>query len=97
MRPTTRRALRAAHTTSHALAAAARGTRSLLRFLLEAGRRIRITYTAQNSETTVRVIDPLTIGRNKKTGIPYVRAYDHLRGEHRTFTLPSITDYAETA
>ena len=101
MRPTTRRALHAAHTAGPALEAAARGPKHLLQCLLElavaTGRRMRIAYVNKAGETSERTIEPFQLGRNKKTGVPYVRAYDRLRGEHRTFTLPNITDYAEAA
>ncbi|MFD7922575.1 WYL domain-containing protein [Streptomyces sp. NPDC059740] len=92
MRPTNRRVTAAAHRAGQALAHTALGTRAYLRFLLETGRRVRITYTAQDGETTTRVIDPTEV-RRSKAGDWYVRAHDLLRDAGRSFRLDRITAY----
>lgn len=90
MRHTTRRAIHAALTTGRALAAAARGPRHLLTYAAETGRRVLISYMKENGESSTRTIAPAEV-RQSKAGHWYVRAYDLLRGDKRSFRLDRIT------
>lgn len=86
----TRRATRAALTTTRALAAAACGLIGLLRYAAEAGRTVRIGYVKEDGTASVRDIRPEQVDHNK-AGDLYVRATCLLRGERRNFRLDRIT------
>ncbi|MEW1754170.1 WYL domain-containing protein [Streptomyces angustmyceticus] len=86
----TRRAIRAAHATGHALVAAACGLVGLLRYAAETGRTVRIAYTKEDGTASIRDIRPEQV-RRSKAGDLYVRAHDFLRDAARTFRLDRIT------
>lgn len=84
------RTIHAALTTSHALAAAARGTLSLLRYATDAGLTLLIAYTKEDGTPSVRTIAPEKVWLSK-AGDWCLRALCALRGEHRTFRVSRIT------
>ena len=80
------------HTITSALAHAALGPASLLRYTLTTATRLHITYRAADGETTDRVIEPQDV-RRSKAGDWYVRAWDNLRDADRSFRLDRISAY----
>lgn len=94
MRNRSRRTITAALTAGHTLAAAARGTLSLLRHQLthaaNTGRSVRIGYVKEDGTASTRTIAPELV-RRSKAGDLYVRAHDHLRDAGRSFRLDRIT------
>lgn len=79
-------------TITGALAHAALGPVSLLRYTLTTAARVAITYRAADGEQTTRVIEPGEV-RRSKAGDWYVRAFDQLRDATRSFRLDRITNY----
>lgn len=86
----TRRAIRAALTTSRALAAAAQGTLGLLRYATEAGLTVRISYVKDDGTASLRPVAPEKVWLSK-AGDWCLRGLCALRGEHRTFRIGRIT------
>lgn len=79
-------------TITGALAHAALGAASLLRYTLTTATRLHITYRKDTGEVSTRVIEPREV-RRSKAGDWYVRAYDQLRDATRSFRLDRITNY----
>jgi len=79
-------------TITGALAHAALGPASLLRYTLTTVARLHITYRAADGETTTRTIEPGEVIRSQ-AGDWYVRAFDQLRDAARSFRLDRITNY----
>ncbi|MFI0156258.1 WYL domain-containing protein [Streptomyces lydicus] len=86
----THRHIRAAHTAGHALAAAARGHLTHLRYTLTTTHRVQIAYRKENGETSVRIVEPDKVWRST-AGDWCLRAHDLLRDAARTFRLDRIT------
>ena len=86
----TRRAIRAALTTTRALAAAACGLLELLRYATETGSTVRIAYVKDDGTPSTRTIAPQKVWRSK-AGHWCLRAACLLRGEDRTFRVGRIT------
>jgi hypothetical protein len=64
----------------------------VLAFLQDAastGRQVWIGYVDQQGRSTSRVVEPRTVAGG------FVTAYDHLRGEDRTFSVHRVTGVAE--
>jgi len=78
-----------------ALAHAALGPASLLRYTLTTAVRVHITYNKPDGETSDRIIEPKEVCRSK-AGDWYVRALDQLRDATRSFRLDRITAYGAT-